>query len=214
MTIDIVLVDDHNIVREGISRVLGAEPDLRVVASFDNGRDAVRYVEAEQPDVAIVDISMPGLNGIETARRMHDTAPNTQIIILSGYVDAGYVHQALLAGAEGYVVKDAAATVLATAVRAVHAGRRYLCDEANTQAVREVLTSRGLDDPLGRLSAREREVLQLTVEGRTIAETARQLSLSPSSVETYRGRLMRKLEIENLPALVKFAIRHGVTSIE
>ena len=214
MTIDIVLVDDHDVVREGISRVLGAEPDLRVVASFANGEDAVRYVEAEQPDVAIVDVSMPGMNGIEAARRMHDASPATQIIMLSGFVDAEYVHQALLAGAEGYVVKDDPAYVLIEAVRAVYAGKRYLCDMANTEAVREVLSSRGADAPLGRLSAREREVLQHTVEGWSIAETAQRLGLSPKSVETYRGRLMRKLGIENLPALVKFAIRHGVTSVE
>lgn len=214
MSIRIVLVDDHALVREGVARLLEAQPDMRVVASFDAGREAIRYAEREEPDVAILDVAIPQMNGIELARQMRDAAPDTQILMLSMHANPEYVYRALLAGAQGYVVKDSAGRVLVEAVRAVHSGRRYLCGLVDRPALEQLLRERGVSDPVGLLSAREREVLQLTVEGRTIGETANHLGISPKSVETYRSRLMRKLEIQDLPALVKFAIRHGITSVQ
>jgi DNA-binding NarL/FixJ family response regulator len=161
----------------------------------------------------VLDVAMPDLNGIEVARGLQDASPETRIVMLSMHADIEYVHRALLAGAQGYVLKGCPGRVLLEAVRAVHAGRRYICEEVGPQALEQYVRERGISDALGRLSAREREVLQHTVEGRTIAETAERLQLSPKSVETYRSRLMAKLEIEDIPALVKFAIRHGITTV-
>jgi DNA-binding NarL/FixJ family response regulator len=211
--IRIILIDDHALVREGVSRLLDAQDDLQVVGAFGEGDAAVRFAAQEEPDVAIVDIAMPRANGIDIARALRAASPDTQLLVLSMYSHPEYVHQALLAGALGYVAKESAGPVLVEAVRAVQAGRRYLSESLGTEALSRFLQGSEGADPLGRLSARERQVLQHTVEGRTIAETAQRLGLSPKSVETYRSRLMTKLEIGDLPALVKFAIRHGVTSV-
>ena len=212
--IRIILVDDHALVREGVSGLLEAQQDMRVIGSFGEGRAAIRFAASNEPDVAVVDIAMPQQSGIDIARQLRDASPDTHLLILSMHANPEYVHQALLAGALGYVVKDSAGRVLVEAVRAVHAGQRFLSDSLDHKALQRYLQSSEKEDPLSRLSAREREVLRHTVEGRTIAETARQLGLSPKSVETYRSRTMTKLAIEDLPALVKFAIRHGVTSLE
>ena len=211
--IRIVLVDDHALVREGVSRLLEAQPDMRVVGSFGESDAAVEFAAREEPDVAIVDIAMPQASGIEVARRLRAASPDTQLLVLSMHSNPEYVHQALLAGALGYVAKESAGPVLVEAVRAVQAGRRYLSESLGTEALNRYLQGSEESDPLGRLSEREREVLRYTVEGCTIAETAQRLGLSPKSVETYRSRLMTKLGIEDLPALVKFAIRHGVTTV-
>lgn len=211
--IRILLVDDHALVREGVSRLLEAQSDMRVVGSFGEPEAALAFAAREEPDVAIVDVAMPQASGIELARRLRMASPDTQLLVLSMHSNPEYVHQALLAGALGYVAKESAGPVLVEAVRAVQAGRRYLSESLGSEALSRYL-QRGEDsDPLGRLSAREREVLRHTVEGCTIAETAQRLGLSPKSVETYRSRLMTKLAIEDLPALVKFAIRHGVTTV-
>ena len=211
--IRILLVDDHALVREGVSRLLEAQTDMRVVGSFGEPEAALAFAAREEPDVAIVDVAMPQASGIELARRLRAASPDTQLLVLSMHSNPEYVHQALLAGALGYVAKESAGPVLVQAVRAVQAGRRYLSESLGSEALSRYL-QRGEDsDPLGRLSAREREVLRHTVEGCTIAETAQRLGLSPKSVETYRSRLMTKLGIEDLPALVKFAIRHGVTTV-
>lgn len=213
MSIRIIVVDDHAVVREGISRLLEAQPDMRVIATFGEGREAIRYAEREEPDVAVLDVAMPDLNGIEVARRLQDASPGTRILMLSMHANVEYVHRALLAGAQGYVLKGSAGRALMEAVRKVHGGRRYISGQVDQNALARCFRERGISDPLDRLSAREREVLQLTVEGSTIAQTAERLQLSPKSVETYRSRLMAKLEIETIPALVKFAIRHGITTV-
>ena len=211
--IRIMLVDDHALVREGVSRLLEAQSDMAVVGSFGDGREAVRFAAREEPDVAILDIAMPSASGIDIARQLRHAAPDTQLLVLSMHSNPEYVRQALLAGALGYVAKESAGVVLVEAVRQVQAGQRYLSESLDAEALRRVLGDGVERDPLEPLSAREREVLRYTVEGRTIAETAQQLGLSPKSVETYRSRMMTKLGIEDLPALVKFAIRHGITSV-
>ncbi|MGQ0546480.1 MAG: response regulator [Betaproteobacteria bacterium] len=211
--IRILLVDDHALVREGVSRLLEAQPDMRVVGSFGEAEAAVAFAAREEPDVAIVDIAMPQASGIDVASRLRQASPDTHVLVLSMYSNPEYVHQALLAGALGYVAKESAGPVLVAAVRAVQAGRRYLSESLGTEALKRYLQSHERSDPLGQLSARERQVLRHTVEGRTIAETAKRLGLSPKSVETYRSRLMTKLDIDDLPSLVKFAIRHGVTTM-
>jgi DNA-binding NarL/FixJ family response regulator len=211
--IRIVLVDDHALVREGVSRLLEAQPDMTVVGSFGDGRDAVQFAAREEPDVAILDIAMPSASGIDIARQLRDVAPDTHLLVLSMHSNPEYVRQALLAGALGYVAKESAGAVLVEAVRRVQSGQRYLSDSLDADALQRFLSDSSEHDPLEPLSAREREVLRHTVEGRTIAETAARLGLSPKSVETYRSRMMTKLGIEDLPALVKFAIRHGITTV-
>jgi DNA-binding NarL/FixJ family response regulator len=211
--IRILLIDDHAILREGVSRLLEAEPDMRVVGSFGEGRAAIRFAAQEEPDVAVVDIVMPNEDGFDISRQLRDASPDTHILVLSMHSNPEYVHQALLAGALGYVAKESPGRVLVEAIRAVHAGQRYVPDSLAHEVLQRYLQNTEAHDPLGRLSAREREVLKHMVEGRTIAETAQRMGLSPKSVETYRSRLMTKLGIEDLPALVKFAIRHGITTI-
>lgn len=214
MPIRIILIDDHTLLREGVAGLLDSYPDMTVVGSFGGGRAAIDFAASEKVDVAVVDVTMPDMNGIEVVRELQDVSPHTQMLMLSAYVDPEYVYLSLRAGALGYIAKDSAGSVLAEAVRTVHAGKHYLCDQADTEALRHVLTVRGADTPLGRLSTRERQVLQLTVEGHNIAHTAERLGISPKSVETYRSRVLTKLDIHDLPALVKFAIRHGITSSE
>ena len=211
--IRIILVDDHELVRDGVSRLLEAHSDMTVVGSFGNGREAVRFAAREEPDVAILDVAMPGTSGIDIARQLRDAAPDTHLLVLSMHSNPEYVRQALLAGALGYVAKESAGAVLVEAVRRVQAGQRYFSESLGQEALQRSLDESGARDPLEPLSAREREVLRFTVEGRTIAETAHELGLSPKSVETYRSRMMTKLGIEDLPALVKFAIRHGITTV-
>jgi DNA-binding NarL/FixJ family response regulator len=211
--IRLILVDDHALVRDGITRLLEAQADMAVLGSFGDGEAAVRFARREEPDVAVVDIAMPNDSGIDITRRLRAAAPETNVLVLSMHSNPEYVHRALLAGALGYVAKESAGPVLVEAIRAVHAGRRYLSDTLGHEALQRYQASAEQRDPLETLSARERQVLRFTVEGKTIAQTAAQLGVSPKSVETYRSRVMTKLGIVDLPGLVKFAIRNGITTI-
>ena len=206
--IRVILVDDHALVREGVSRLLAEEPDIRVVGAFADGQTAVRFAARDEPDVAILDISMPGASGIDVARRLRAVSPRTRLLMLSMHAKVEYVQQALWAGANGYLLKESAGHDVASAVRVVHSGQRYLGSGVPLRA----LAPGSREDPLDRLSAREIEVLKLVVEGNTSMEVATQLGLSPKSIDTYRSRLMTKLDVDDLPALVKFAIRRGLTS--
>jgi len=206
--IRIVLIDDHALVRDGVGRLLEEEADMRVVGSFDDDAVAVRFAARAEPDVAILDIAMPRTSGIDVARRVRAVSPRTKLLMLSMHARAEYVQQALWAGANGYVLKESAGEEVVAAVRAVYAGKRYLSTKIRARAVDD----RASEDPLERLSPREMEVLKLVVEGNTSLEVASRLGVSPKSIDTYRSRLMTKLDLENLPALVKFAIRRGLTS--
>ena len=211
--ISLILVDDHALVRDGVARLLEAQPDMRVLGSFGDAYAAVRFAGREEPDIAVVDIAMPQTSGIDITRRLRDASPETDVLILSMHSNPEYVRQALLAGALGYVAKESAGPVLVEAIRAVHAGRRYLSDTLGHEALLRQHAGAAQQDPLGALSSRERQVLRCTVEGKTIAQTAAQLGVSPKSIETYRSRVMTKLGIVDLPALVKFAIRNGITTV-
>jgi DNA-binding NarL/FixJ family response regulator len=213
MKITIFLTDDHAVVREGLRLLLETQPDFEVIGEAGNGREAVRQMAQCCPDIAILDIAMPELNGIETTRQLGEVCPKTQVIILSMHVTSGHIFQALQAGARGYVLKSSVGAEVVKAVRAIKAGQRYLSPKISEQVI-EAYLSQGEENPLGRLSSREREILQLVVEGRSSAEIAKILSLAPSSVDTYRSRLMQKLDIYDLPSLVKFAIQHGLISLE
>ena len=214
MPISVILVDDHEVVRDGLRHLIEAQPDLRYLGGFGDGGTAVRFSANAHPDVAIVDIAMPRMNGIEVTRQIHDVSPETEILVLSMHADPEFIYQAFRAGARGYIIKESAGGEVVNALRALRAGQRYLSQKIDAAEFERYVRERGEENPIERLSSRERQVLQLIVEGRTSAEVAERLSLSPKSVDTYRSRMMKKLEIEDLANLVKFAIRHGITSLQ
>jgi DNA-binding NarL/FixJ family response regulator len=197
------------VVRVGLRALLemsGAE----VVGEASDGREAMRLAQELKPDVAILDVTMPGLNGIDAAGVLKERCPRTRVIMLSMHADSEHVRRALAAGASGYVLKGSASEEMVAAVRAVVAGRQYLSREL-TPVHRAAGTGVGETGRLESLSARERQVLQLVVEGHSSAQIATMVHLSPKSVDTYRSRLMKKLGVPDLTALVKFAVQHGLT---
>ncbi len=210
MKIRVLIADDHAIMREGLHALLAAAPDITVVGEVENGREAVERTRETMPDVIVMDISMPGLNGIEAARLIHDKFPNTRIVLLSMYSSSEHVHRGLAAGAMGYIMKESAGAEVITAVRSVAQGRRYL-SATIAENFREYPPDGAGPGPLDRLSTRERQVLQLVVEGRSSVEIGQLVHLSPKTVDTYRSRLMKKLAVADVPALVKFALQHGLT---
>lgn len=214
MTIRVLLVDDHAIVRDGLRFLLEAHDDFAVVGGAANGRDAVRAARELQPDVVIMDLAMPELNGTEATQQIHDGCPATQVLVLSMHSTAEHIYRAFQAGAQGYLLKESAGPELLAAVRTVHGGRRYLSQKIAETMVDDYIRERRASSPLDSLSARERQILQSIAEGKSSAETARALCLSPKTVETYRSRMMKKLGLEDFPALVRFAIQHGLTPLE
>lgn len=217
MTIAIVLADDHGVVRAGLRLLLESQPDFKVVGEATNGRAALQLVAKLRPQVAVVDIAMPEQNGVEATRQIRAEYPETQVIILSMYANLEYVRRALRAGARGYVLKESAGDELIEAVRAVHAGQRHLSLKLVDEFIDDYLAQRTpleAESPLERLSAREREVLQLVAEGKSSAQIAELLALSPKTVDTYRSRVMQKLELDDVPKLVLFALRHGLIVAE
>ena len=210
MTLRVMIADDHAVMREGLKALLEGTSDLRVAGMASNGREAIRLAAELKPDVLIMDIAMPELNGIEAARLLREKCPGVRVVILSMHSDAEYVHRALDAGAAGYLLKEFAGAEIAAAVRTVSEGRRYLSPEIAERGSTRAPGSGGAG-PLERLSARERQVLQLVAEGKSSAEIAAIVHLSPKSVETYRSRLMKKLGVTGVAALVKFALQHGLT---
>jgi DNA-binding NarL/FixJ family response regulator len=217
MSIKVFIADDHAMVREGLRLILEAERDISVIGEAADGRQAVRLIQRLAPDVVIMDIAMPILNGIEATEQILNSKTFTQIIILSMHASKEHIFRALEAGAKGYLLKESAGKEMVKAIRAVYAGNRFLSDRISQTVIEDYIHQRIADSeesPIKRLSPREREVLQLVVEGKTSAEIASNLFLSPKTVETYRSRLMHKLGIKDLPGLVKFAIQHGMTSVE
>jgi DNA-binding NarL/FixJ family response regulator len=217
VSITVFLADDHAVVRDGLRYLLEAQPDIDVVGDAANGRQTLQLVKQLCPDVAIMDIAMPELNGIDATYQICRDCPSTQVIILSMYSTAEHVNRALLAGALGYVLKESAGIEVVKAVRAVYSGHHYLSQKLSDRLIDDYLLQREATDepsPLERLTPREREVLQLVVEGKSSAEIASTLSLSVKTVETYRSRLLHKLDIRDIPGLVKFAIQHGLTPLD
>lgn len=217
MAVTVFLADDHAVLRDGLRFILETQGDIAVIGEAGDGRQAVRQVQQLRPDVVVMDIGMPELNGIEATRQIRETCPSTQVVILSVHATSEHIYRALEAGAKGYLLKESAGQEVADAVRAVHAGRRFLSQRITASVVDDYVHQHQdaqVKSPLERLSAREREVLQLVVEGKSSTEIAETLYISPKTVDTYRSRLMQKLGISDLPSLVKFAIQHGLTSAE
>ncbi len=217
MSITVFIADDHAVVRDGLRFMLAAQPDIDVIGDAIDGHHAVQQVEELKPDVVIMDINMPELNGIEATHQIRKVSPSSQVIILSMYATNEHIFRALQAGVGGYLLKETAGIEVVNAVRTIHAGRRYLSDKISEKMIDDYLRIREdvrAVSPLDRLSPREREVLQLVVEGKTSAEIAEMLFLSPKTVDTYRSRLMKKLGVHDLPTLIKFAIQHGLTPLE
>jgi len=214
MAIKVLIADDHGVVAEGLRFVVEAQADMEVIACIQDSREAVRRSIEMRPDVVLIDHAMPLLNGSEATHLIRERCPETRVIVLSMYSNRVHVLGALRAGATGYVVKKSAAKEVVEAIRAVYKGERYLSKELADSVIDEVVDKTGLKGPLERLSSRERQVLQMLAEGHAVAHIAVALSLSPKTVETYRGRMMEKLDIHDFATLVKFAIQHGVTSLE
>ena len=211
MTIRVLLADDHAVLREGLKALLQAQ-GFDVVGAVSNGRDAVRSAIELKPDVVVMDITMPDLNGIEAVTLLRDKLPEARVVMLSMHSSAEHVYRAFEAGAAGYLLKESAGDEMVAALRAVCGGRRYLSRALETLERRALTREETLASPIQSLSARERQVLQLVVEGHSSSYIAAIIHLSPKSVDTYRSRLMKKLGVADVPALVKFAIQHGLTS--
>ena len=211
----IVLADDHTIVRQGVRKILEEHPDWEVVGEAANGRDAVRLAVDLEPDIAVLDIGMPLLNGIEATRQIARRAAGVSVVILSMYSDEAYITQVLQAGARGYLLKDSADEDLIRALTAVAQGKSFF-----SPAVAKVMlddyvrqmADRGIADRYESLSEREREIFQLIAEGRSNKEIADLLNVSPSTVETHRGHIMEKLDVHSAVELVLYAVRKGLIS--
>lgn len=214
MSIRVMIVDDHVVMAEGLRHLIESQQDLTVVGCLTDGREALQKISELIPNVIIMDVTMPELNGIDATRLIKERAPATQVLILSMHSNQEYVLRALQAGASGYLLKKNASDEVLAAIRAVHAGRRFLSWQISENMIDDYLQGGADGDPLGGLSLRERQVLQFMVEGKSSASIAELLSLSPKTVETYRSRIMHKLDIDDIPKLVKFAIQHGLTTIE
>jgi len=212
MTITVLLADDHTVVRDGLRALLESHIDIRVVGVASNGRQAVQMTMELCPSVVVMDIAMPSLNGIEATQQIRESCPDSQVVILSMHATSEYVYRALQAGALGYLLKESAGSEVVQAIQAVRAGKMYISQKIQLKLGKNLTDQK--KSPLERLSPREREVLQLTVEGMSSLQIAEVLSLSSKSVDTYRSRIMAKLDIHDTASLVKFAIQHGLTSLE
>ncbi len=209
----ILLADDHTVVRQGLRKVLDDRPEWEVVAEAGDGREAVRQAEQHKPDIAILDVAMPLLNGIETTRQITRRVPGTRVLVLSMHADEAYVTQMLQAGAAGYLLKDSADVDLIQAVSEVAKGKsffspaiaRVMLDDYVRQ-----LADKGVTDRYESLSEREREIFQLIAEAKTNKEIASLLNVSPSTVETHRAHIMEKLDLHSAAEIVLYAVRRGV----
>ncbi|MGQ9572054.1 MAG: response regulator [Dehalococcoidia bacterium] len=215
----VLLADDHAIVRAGLRMILAAEPDMTIVGEAADSESALRMTEETHPDVVVMDISMPGMSGLEAVRRAKESVPDTQVVVLTMHEDERYFFQALEAGASGYVIKGASPAELLTAIRAVRKGQAYFCPSLAKQMLNDYLRradagSEKEKDALGKLSDREKEVLKYIAEGMTGREIAAILYLSPNTVERHRANIMDKLGLHNRAELIKFAIRKGLVALE
>jgi len=217
MTITVFLADDHAVIRDGLRALLDAQEDIDVVGDAADGLEAARQVEELQPDIVIMDVTMPELSGIDATQQIHETCPAVHVIMLSMHDTVEHVYRALKAGARGYVLKESAGAEVIEAVRTVHKGHRYLSQKITDQLVNDYVEQRaavGFTDSVTTLTSRELEVVRLVVAGYSSTEIAEQMALSAKTIDTYRARLMRKLGVKNVADLIKFAVVHGLISLE
>jgi DNA-binding NarL/FixJ family response regulator len=212
----IVLADDHRIVRQGLHALLTAEADFKVVGEAGDGREALEQVKRLAPDVLVLDLMMPGLNGLEVARQLHKHSSKVGVVVLSMHDDEGFVLEALANGVSAYVLKDSNSSDLIQAVREVAAGRRYLSPPLSDRVIESYLQMAkiGTMDKHETLTTREREVLQLSAEGHTNSEIAARLGISTRTAETHRSRLMHKLGLHTQADLIRYALRRGIIPME
>lgn len=210
-TISVVLVEDHALVRAGVRALLRDVPGIKVVAEIGNGREAIDLIRSHQPNVVLMDITMPGLNGLEVTSRVAREHPGIKVVILSMHANEEYVLQALQAGAAGYLLKDAATVELELAIKAVARGETYLGPAISKRVIEDYLARLGDDrGPLEHLTPRQREILQLIAEGKSTREIASLLNISVKTVETHRTQLMERLNIHDIAGLVRYAVRVGL----
>ena len=216
MTIKVVLADDHNILRAGLRSLLEASADVEVLAEAENGRDTVSLTKTLSPDVVVMDVAMPDMNGVDATRKISSVMPGVRVLALSAHSDKAYVKGMLEAGASGYMLKDAATDELLTALDTVHKGRVYVSPSIADTLVGDYLQRvKGVVGPDSEeLSTREREVLQLVAEGNSSAQIAARLHLSERTIESHRKRIMDKLGLRSIAELTKYAIRAGLTSVD
>lgn len=217
MTTNIFLADDHAVVRDGLRLLLETQPDFRIIGQAENGLQAVEALTKKCADVLLIDLAMPEMNGIEATRQIRQNCPETRVIVLSMHGSPEYISRALQAGAQGYVLKASAGAEVIEAVRTVLAGHRYLSQKVSDLVVDDYLVhleAGSSYSPLDNLSPRELSILQLVAEGHSSVEIAAMLSISPNTVDTYRSRVLQKLNLKSLSDLIKFAIKHGVTDLE
>jgi len=211
--IRIVLADDHTILRNGLRAVLERHPEFAVVGEASNGREAVEVVAKERPDVVLLDIAMPMLNGIEAARRIAAEYPKTAVMILSMHSDEAYILKALRVGARAYLLKDSAETDLVHAIRAVSSGKAFFSPAVSKVLADDYLRQvqqQGIEDRYELLTGRERELLQLIAELKSTKDIAALLGVSPHTIDTHRANLMQKLNVHSIPELILYAVRKGV----
>lgn len=210
--IKIILADDHQVVRKGLKALLSSDPDFEITGEAGDGLETVKMAEELQPDVLVLDLMMPGINGLEVTRQMNKKNPRIGIVILSMHSNEAYVLEALRSGAKAYILKESPPEELVRAIKEVSAGRRYLSAPLTERAI-EAYTQKTETkpmDPFNQLTTRELEILQLAAQGNTNSEIAARLFISPRTVETHRTNLMRKLNLLNHSQLIQFAIQHGI----
>jgi DNA-binding NarL/FixJ family response regulator len=206
--IRILLADDHAVVRQGFKMILAEQPDMEIAGEAGNGREALALAASLKPDIVVMDVAMPELNGIEATRRMSEAAPSARVVALSMHKDSVYVREILRAGARGYLLKDSVAGDLVSAVRSVANGEGYISPAVSNAVLDDY--RRHVTNPIDMLTSREREVLQMLAEGKTNKEIAAILNLSVYTVDAHRGRIMEKLNLHSINELVRFAVRNGL----
>jgi len=216
MAINIVLADDHKVLRHGLSQAIKSEQDMEITGQAENGYEAIKLAQELVPDIVIMDIAMPELNGIEATRQILKTHPQVKIIALSMHSNKKFIHEMFKAGARGYLLKDCEYSELINAIRIVMSNKTYLSPSITGVVIENYMMQGAPENQnaFAILSDREREVLQLIAEGKTTKQVARMLHVSPKTVEGHRTRIMHKLDIDNIANLTKYAIREGLTSAE
>ncbi len=215
--INILIADDHAVVREGLRKLLEEQPDMNVVGESKDGLETVKKVKSLRPDVALIDIQMPNLNGLEAVKLIKDSVPETQVVLLSMHKKDAYVHQALVAGALGYVLKASPTSDVLEAIRTVQRGEYFLSSKVNSSIITAFLKSRSekpAETGYDLLSEREQQVFRLLVEGKSSVQIADILCISSKTVEKHRANTMKKLDIHNMVEMVKYAIKIGIIGPE